>query len=246
MNSLFQRMKIYEDAAETTLPRRLPVIIRVDGKAFHTYTKCLAKERGKPFNRHLIHVMETTAMKLCREVQGTQLAYTQSDEISLLVHGYKTFSTQPWLNNRIQKMCSIAAGVASATFTKESWKIWKDPMDGFVQDDIVPAVFDARVFVLPEAEVCNYFIQRQQDATRNSIQSLARSLYSHRQCDHKNTDQLKEMCTQAEVPWESLPTTQQRGRCLVRLEHCWTVDYETPMFVENRDYINKHLELEEE
>lgn len=252
---LGDRMKLYEEAARSVLPKRLPLIIRVDGKAFHTYTGSLKKERGEPFNRKFIHVMETAASALCKEIQGAQLAYVQSDEISLLVHGYKTFSTQPWFGNQVQKMCSVAASVASSTFTAHSWKIWSSPKeDVTIEDHIVPAVFDARVFVLPEAEVCNYFIWRQQDAIRNSVQALARSLYSHRECDKKNVTQLRDMCASAEVPWESLPPSQRHGRCLKRrliatenaVRSEWIVDTDIPVFTLNRDYINQHLSLEEE
>lgn len=92
-------MKGYEVASRTTLPGRLPVIIRVDGKAFHTYTRGCKR----PFDDRLSDVMVSTATKLCDEIQGAQLAYTQSDEISVLVHGYKKFKSQTWFDNQVQK-----------------------------------------------------------------------------------------------------------------------------------------------
>lgn len=227
-------MKGYEMAARTSLPGRLPVIIRVDGKAFHTYTRGCER----PFDARLAAVMQTTALRLCDEIQGAQLAYIQSDEISILVHGYKRHASQPWFQNAVQKMVSVAAGIASATFTAQSVRIW-----GEVRD----AVFDARAFVVPEADVCNYFLWRQQDATRNSIQMLARSLYSHSECHLRNTSQLQDMCWSKGHNWNDLETRWKRGTCVVRQqgegeEHArWAVDVEPPVFSRQRDYIERLL-----
>lgn len=252
MDSLGDRMKGYECASRTILTRRMPVIVRVDGKAFHTYTA----GAEKPFDRKLIAVMEMTAMELCREIQGAQIAYTQSDEISILVHNYKSLNSEAWFDNQVQKMCSVAAATASSTFTAESWRIWMGRVAAPVGlESIRPAKFDARVFVLPEAEVCNYFIWRQQDAIRNSVQMLARSLFSHKVCENKNCDELKEMCREKGSDWNMLPSTQRRGRCLARHvetladgtfgRSCWKVDHNIPIFSESRDYVNKHLAVNE-
>jgi tRNA(His) 5'-end guanylyltransferase len=123
------------------------------------------------------------------------LAYVQSDEISLLITNYQTLDTQSWFDNNLQKMISVAAGVASSTFTTESWRIWMDE-DTPSLKKIVPAIFDARAFVLPKEDVVNYFLWRQQDATRNSVQMLARSLYSHKECTNKNNSELQELIFQ--------------------------------------------------
>lgn len=244
-DSLGDRMKGYEQAARTVLPGRLPIIIRVDGKAFHTYTaKC-----NRPFDERLADVMVSTAKHLCEEVQGAQLAYTQSDEISVLVHGYKKFDSQAWFDLQVQKMASVAAGTASAHFTANSWKI--------LNDGLRPAVFDARVFVVPEADVCNYFLWRQQDATRNSIQMLARSLYSHKQLDGKNGSELQELCFAKGHNWNDLPTRWRRGVCIKRRQsephpdmghtkERLVVDLDIPVFSQDRAYINDLLKLEEE
>src|SRR3954468_24438904 len=107
-DSLGDRMKIFENAFRHSLPIRMPVIIRVDGCHFHTYTKdCI-----KPFDDKLIHAMNAVAKYLCENIQGTQLAYVQSDEISLLVHNYKCINTSAWFDNNIQKMVSVSAGMA--------------------------------------------------------------------------------------------------------------------------------------
>jgi len=249
-DSLGDRMKGYEVASRSELPRRMPVIIRVDGKAFHTYTRGCKR----PFDENLGGVMQATAKKLCEEIQGAQLAYTQSDEISVLVHGYKKFDSQPWFDNQVQKMVSVAAGIASAAFTSLSWQIWLgreapviSPIDIF--EKIKPAVFDARAFIVPEGDVCNYFLWRQQDATRNSVQMLARSLYSHKECDNKNVMQLREMCASKGEDWFSLLPRWQRGVCVRRavddIRNPWQIDDNIPSFNEDRNYVNNLLKLEE-
>jgi tRNA(His) guanylyltransferase len=239
--SLGDRMKAYECAARTTLPGRLPVIIRVDGKAFHTYTKACEK----PFDSRLVAAMNQVAIDLCKHVQGAQIAYVQSDEVSVLVHGYKTFESQPWFDNQVQKMVSVSAAVASATMTAQSQSIF---------GELKPAYFDSRVFVLPEADVRNYFLWRQQDTIRNSKQMLARSLFSHKECDKKNGTQLEEMCLAKGQPWGDLDAWKRHGRCVSRktyeqngvVRSRWEVDLDTPLFSQDPNYINQHLVLNEE
>lgn len=235
-DSLGDRMKRHEQACRMVLPHRMPVIMRVDGRAFHTYTRGCKR----PFDERLMLAMDAVALALVDDIQGAQLAYVQSDEISILIHNYKRHASQAWFDNQVQKMTSVAASIAGATMTARSVDVF---------DEMRPATFDARVFVLPEAEVCNYFIWRQQDAVRNSIQMLARSLYSHRECDRKNGAQLQEMCWQKGQNWNDLPAHHKRGRCVVRGEGPlagWTVDREPPTFSERRDYIERHLAVEPE
>src|SRR5678816_495992 len=148
IDSLGDRMKkFYEGVFSTSLPMRMPVIIRVDGKAFHKYTKNLTK----PFDPLFELLMDKVGIKLCEEISGAQIAYIQSDEISILVHTYKRLNSEAWFANKIQKMASVSAGIASAQLTK---------LSTYIFDEIRTAVFDSRVFVLPEAEVNNYFIWR--------------------------------------------------------------------------------------
>lgn len=255
-DSLGDRMKTYEDAYRLSLPIRMPVVIRIDGKAFHSYTKGCKR----PFDQKLVDCMDITAQKLCKEVQGCQLAYVQSDEISLLIVNYEDLDSQSWFDNNLQKMVSICAGIASSTFTFNSWRIWMGGVMAPVGlESIKPAVFDARAFVLPKEEVCNYFLWRQQDATRNSVQMLARSLYSHKQCENKNNSDLQEMIFQKGQNWNNLPTSQKRGRCIVKqlsnkLAHNpktgevtnairseWVVDNEIPIFSQDRYYVEKFV-----
>jgi tRNA(His) 5'-end guanylyltransferase len=242
-SSLGNRMKEnYESIYNYKLPMRLPVIIRLDGKAFHT----LIKNAVKPFDYSFIHCMDQTAKYLCENIQGAQLAYIQSDEISILLHNYKRLNSQAWFNNEIQKMTSISAALASSYFTATNY-------EKLVQ-------FDSRVFVLPESEVCNYFIWRQQDWERNSIQMLAHSLYSHKELHKKNMVDMQELCFQKGKNWNDLDTHLKRGRCIYKtvtetgdwtntieeLKTDWILDKEIPIFTKDRNFIEKWLEIIEE
>lgn len=249
-------MKSYEDSYRISLPIRMPVILRVDGKAFHTYTR----QCKKPIDQGLVNCMNETARALCENIQGAKIAYVQSDEISILVNNYETIETQPWFDNNLQKMVSVAAGVASSTFTFDSWRIWMGGVAAPVGlESIKPAVFDARAFIVPKEDVVNYFLWRQQDATRNSVQMLARSLYSHKECENKNNSELQELIFRKGINWNDSPTSQKRGRCLVKTQYehvgvnpktgesipsmrsAWKVDNEIPIFSQDRQYIEKFV-----
>lgn len=255
-DNLGDRMKQYEDSFRQYLPIRTPIIIRVDGTHFHTYTK----NCQRPVDPGLVDTMNETAKFLCANIQGCQLAYVQSDEISLLLNNYKTINTQAWFDNNLQKMASVSASMASVTFTQESDRIWGfggklGPLERIRK----PAYFDSRVFLLPKEEVTNYFLWRQQDATRNSLQMLARTLYSHKQLDKKNNSELQELCWQKGINWNNLPTSQKRGRCIIKNKVMksginpktgeafqaerseWIIDNETPIFSQDRNYVEKYL-----
>lgn len=235
MTDLGDRMKGYEDTFDYALPLRLPVILRVDGRAFHAYTKGLER----PFDVRFMGAMNEVALRLCAEIDGAKLAYIQSDEISILLHNYQRLQTGAWFGNQVQKIVSVAASLAGVAMTLASESLFAA---------IKPACFDARVFVLPEAEVCNYFLWRQQDATRNSIQMLTRSLYSHREVFQKDMSDMQEMCFQKGHNWGLLPTNQRRGRCVLRLDRGgmrpeWAVDDEIPEFNLDRAFVERHLAL---
>lgn len=254
-DSLGDRMKNFEDSFRQYLPIRMPVIIRVDGSHFHSYTaKC-----KKPVDMGLIDCMNDTAIALCEAIQGAQLAYVQSDEVSILVTNYQELNTQSWFDNNLQKMVSVSASTASVNFTLNSHKIWgsvgvREPIP-----TLKPAYFDSRAFVLPKEEVTNYFLWRQNDATRNSVQMLARSLYSHKQLENKNNSELQELCFQKGKNWNDCPTFQKRGRCIVKVKSIkegrnpktgeifqaerseWAIDNEIPIFSQKRDYIDNYV-----
>lgn len=226
-------MKKYEQVWSISLPRRMPLIIRLDGKAFHTLT---AKMK-KPFDVMFSDCMLGTTIKVLDEAAGAVFAYVQSDEISILFHNYKKLTTEPWFDNSLQKLVSITAGIASARMTSYL---------GGLNTKQEMAVFDSRTFVLSEAEVNNYFLWRQQDATRNSVQMLARSLYSHKECHKKNNADLQEMIHQKGHNWSKLETRWKRGVSIIRENGSWRINWETPVFSKEPFYIKDLLEVEEE
>ena len=239
-DDLGTRMKEYEKCYNFKLTKRAPVILRIDGKAFHTMVKKWKCE--KPFDEKLIETMMNVTKYLCENISGCEIGYVQSDEISLLLRNNQTLNTQPWFDNKLQKICSITASMATRMFNTCQW----------IAEN--PAMFDCRVFVLPEDEVCNYFIWRQQDASRNSVQMLARSMYSHRECNNKNCDELQEMCFLKDQNWNNLNTYKRRGSCVVKVlkeiatpsgemitRNKFEIDYEIPVFTQDRDYINRRI-----
>jgi tRNA(His) guanylyltransferase len=226
-NDLGDRMKRYEGVSQYKLIRRMPVIIRLDGKAFHTFTR----KMEKPFDRNLILAMNDSAQFLCTQLMGCKLAYIQSDEISLLLTDYDNLETEPWFDNKIQKMVSISSSLCSTYFTTYFCNDWD------------MAFFDARAFNLPREEVCNYFIWRQQDWTRNSIQMLARAHFSHKQCHKKNQSELQDMLmNEMSVNWNDLPIHLKRGRCVLKSEdEGWVTDQDIPIFTKDREYIERFV-----
>lgn len=187
----------YEDVWKIRLPRRLPMIIRLDGKAFHSLTLNM----NKPFDNTFIECMIKTCQELLKEIAGAKFAYTQSDEISLLVHDYNKLNTEPWFGKEIQKICSVSASIASVTFTKYLCKV---------------GYFDARCFVLPENEVNNYFVWRQKDWTRNSIQMMGQYHFSHKQLQNKSCKEIIEMLFNNDTPWEELEYRLKNGVYMIK------------------------------
>lgn len=223
-DDLGNRMKIfYEEVPKTRLMRRCPVICRIDGKAFHTFTRGFKR----PFDDVLIMTMQETAKYLCENIQGCQLAYTQSDEISLLLIDYQRFETSAWFDYEIQKMCSISASMATMAFNRifsETVSALKvdntKPMDRYFEVAYSGAMFDARVFNIPREEVTNYFYWRQLDASRNSIQMVGQANFSHRELQHKSCNDIQDMLmTQKGINWNDFPTYQKRGSCVIKEDY---------------------------
>jgi len=227
-DSLGDRMKDqYENRTRIMLPRRTYTVIRVDGKAFHTYTR----HCEKPNDETLAWALDQSAQALCEEAQGSCLAFVQSDEISILLTDFAQPTTEAWFDGNLQKICSVAASTVTAVFASNYER------DGQV------AIFDARVFVIPDpVEVENYFIWRQQDATRNSIQGLAQSKFSAKQLHGKTTSEMQEMLFQAHgINWNDTEPYWKRGRCVVYGEQGWTIDRNTPVFTQERTYLSSRV-----
>ena len=202
------RMKsYYESRTKYFLPRRAYTIIRVDGKAFHTYTKGLKE----PFDDDLIEDMDKTACNLCKGIQGAKFAFVQSDEISILLTDFDQLTTDAWFDNNVQKMASVSASIATAAFNR--FRIERGITSKFAE-------FDSRVFQIPsKIEVENYCIWRQQDTVRNSISCVAQSLYSHKELHGKNTNELQEMIFQKGINWNDYAPKFKRGRLIVKEEY---------------------------
>lgn len=199
-DSLGDRMKLYEAVTQTVLPRRTHSVIRVDGKAFHSYLRGAAK----PYDHQFIADMDAVAQALCAEISGAAFAYVQSDEISVLVTDFATPNTQPWFAGEVQKIVSISAAIATATLCgRRPGK---------------PGMFDSRVFTIADpTEVANYFIWRQRDCVRNSITMAAQAHFSHQRLHGVNTGQMQEMLwAEKGINWNDYPDGCKRGRVIVK------------------------------
>lgn len=253
-SSLGDRMKGYESISKTFLIRRLPVIIRLDGKAFHSFTRGL----DKPFDNELMTAMQATMKYLCENIQGCVLGYTQSDEITLVLCDYQSLDTDAWFGYNVQKIVSVAASMATFAFNnffltaiielaKSDHEKFASKKDSAFRSLRKGAFFDARCFNVPLAEVNNCLLWRQQDATRNSIQALAQSLYSQKELHGINTKQLQDkMFSEKGINWNDLPVYKKRGSCCIKQDGGWAIDLDIPIFSQDSEYINSRIIFEGE
>ena len=247
----------YEVRNRTYLTRRTPVAIRIDGKAFHTFTKGLKK----PFDELFMSCMINTMWDLCTNIQGCVFGYTQSDEITLILQDYATLTTDAWFDYQVQKMCSVSASMATLTFIRS----FVAGTDYYINVDSVleteneenqkyievlkrkckaSAYFDSRCFNIPKEEVCNLIYWRQLDATRNSINSCAQSMFPHKQLQNLNCNQVQDlMFKEKGFNWDSLPVFKKRGTACFKNDNGeWYIDYEMPILRgEDRNYVDKHI-----
>lgn len=271
------RMKQYEHNNRKYLERKVPVIIRIDGRVFHTFTRGFEK----PFDEVLVKSMQQTTKYLCENIQGCKFGYTQSDEISLLLTDYDNEKTDAWFRYNVQKLCSIAASMATLAFNKYflnnvqdyEFDCCYDPDNDNIGDRIVPgreedfhrydkalkfgATFDARCFNLPKDEVANYFYWRQLDAMRNSIQMVGQENFSHRELQNKTCEDVKSILLNIKgIDYERFDIKLRCGACCYfksfvpegskNIHKLWLIDYYTPIFKDNRDYINRLVYIEGE
>ncbi len=266
-DDLGTRMKeYYEGISKTKLMRRTPVMIRIDGKAFHTFTKGFKK----PFDEILIKTMQETTKYLCENIQGCVLGYTQSDEISLVLVDYKKLNSAAWFDYEVQKMCSIAASMATMAFNRffaknvEELRKYERSYYTRVLSEACEkgAMFDARVFNIPKEEVTNCIYWRQLDASRNSVQMVGQANFSHKELQDKSCNIIQDMLMeQKSINWNDFPTYQKRGTCVIKEEYLpynpalgyedcdvnemnyrtrWVIDKDIPIFKgEGREYIDK-------
>lgn len=263
-DSLGDRIKTYyENRSVNYLPRRSYTMMRIDGKAFHQYTRGLQR----PFDAGLIDDMDETAIYLCKNIQGAKLAFVQSDEISILITDFDSLFTDAWFDNNAQKMTSVSASMAAAKFNHLRLQRLASGTES--KEELMEAIgstklaaFDSRVFTLPNSsEVENYFIWRQKDTVRNSISSVAQSLYSHKELEGKNVTHMMEMCWQKGINWDDYEPKLKRGRMIVRKKiklessdrpnSAGQIDYERtvwvsegpPTFTQDREYLKSMIPI---
>ena len=248
LDDLGDRMKKYEHVTRTYLTPRMPAIIRLDGKAFHTFTRGFQK----PFDSILVVSMQNTMKSLCEQIQGCVLGYTQSDEITLVLVDYKKLNSSSWFNYNVQKCVSIAASMTTLIFDKEFCENIHKNANAMSRELYIKyhtaynkgAMFDARIFSIPKEEVTNCILWRQNDAIRNSIESVGQANFSHKELYGKSCREIQTiLLEQKNIDWNELPIHLQRGSCCIKKEidgrKRWVIDKEIPIFKnENRAYIN--------
>lgn len=276
MDALGDRMKGYENISRNYLMRRVPVIIRLDGKAFHSFTKGFQK----PFDRVFMNAMQSTAKCLCKNIQGCVFAYTQSDEITLVLTDYATIKTDAWFGYNIQKMASVASSIATLAFNNyflEYMRRFTDQAIGKYGNNIPEVVrklmsaystayvhgafFDARVFSIPKEEVVNCLIWRQQDATRNSIESVGQAYFNQKRLHGRTCNEVQDMLWKEKgINWNDFSVDCKRGACCFKVETTeevpnphesgamvmvtrrkWKIDTEPPIFTQNKEYVERWL-----
>ena len=268
-DDLGTRMKeFYEQIPKTKLMRRTPVAIRIDGKAFHTFTRGFQK----PFDKVLIKSMQETMQYLCKNIQGCVFGYTQSDEITLILVDYKKLNSSAWFDYEVQKMCSIAASMATMAFNKYFTKNVEDFIqdcatdyetqglcgEGTVEFELCKtyqkaldkgAMFDARCFNIPKEEVTNLIYWRQLDATRNSIQMVGQANFSHQELQNKTCNMIQDMLhEQKDINWNDYSTVCKRGTSCFYTEveyedgvrrAEWFIDEDMPILKgDDRNYVD--------
>lgn len=257
-DELGKRMKeFYESVPKTKLMRRCPVAIRIDGKAFHTFTRGFQK----PFDEILMKSMQETMKYLCENIQGCVFGYTQSDEITLILIDYQKLTSCAWFDYEVQKVCSIAASMATMAFNKyfyENIPVGEDREGIYYKALEKGAMFDARCFNIPKEEVTNLLYWRQLDAARNSVQMVGQANFSHKELHGKSCNKIQDMLMlEKGINWNDFPIYQKRGSCCIKEQYqseevdpkdgpCvrtrWVIDNEIPIFKgEDREYIERFI-----
>ena len=258
-SDLAKRMKDYEMRDRYFLQKRIPVAIRVDMRAGHTFTRGFKR----PFDDIFMKSMQETAKYMCENIQGAKLAYVQSDEITIILTDYDTLETDCWFNYRTDKLCSISASMATMAFNRvfvknvDEWGRLTFPNwdEGGTNEEVdvdllklndayqraigKGAMFDARCFNIPKEEVTNLIYWRQLDATRNSIQMVGQANFSHKELQNKTCNMIQDMLhEQKGINWNDYPTVCKRGSACIYTEYAnmngshnsgWIIDKEMPI-----------------
>jgi len=229
--TLGDRMKAYEYASSTHLMQGTPKIIRLDGKAFHTFLK----NCQKPYDIKPMEAMIAGAIEVMKEIGGSaRLAYIQSDECSIVLNDSISREFSPWFSNNIQKVVSVSSAIFTAAFNKK-----------YNRADGKMGLFDARFFQVPhEEEMINNLIWRQSDATRNSVSQYARSFFSQKELTGMNISEMQDMMMTKGFNWNNADTWTKRGIVINRNftgvgDQQWDVDMQCPIFKDGKDYLRK-------
>ena len=209
----------YENRSQMYLSRRTYTIIRVDGKAFHG----LLRHCARPFDEAVVAAMDAVALYLCAQLQGSEFAFSWSDEVSILLTDFATIKTDALFDGNVQKVVSVSAAMASVRFNS-----------AFGSRE---AIFDSRAFTIPDpVEVENYFIWRQQDATRNSVSMAAQCFYSPKELHGRDSAAQQEMLFKKNINWDAYRPGLKRGRVIAYRVAAWVVE-EPPVFTQDRAYL---------
>lgn len=201
MNDILgDRMKGYEgQESMRVLDHNLPIMIRLDGRSFHTFTKGL----NRPYDERFNTCMKETARFVMEECNAN-LAYTQSDEITLVI----LTKGSPFFAGRVQKLCSVASSAATVMFNNKVRELLHDYAKKM-------PMFDARVWNVPSlVEAANAVLWRELDAEKNSVSMMAQSAFSQKILQNKNSSEMKQMLKEIGKSWEDLPISFQRGTYL--------------------------------
>lgn len=212
--------------------------------------------------------MQETMKYLCENIQGCVFGYAQSDEVTLILVDYQKLTSDAWFDYEVQKMCSIAASMATMAFNKNfannvvDWWYSKDTIISEENDTLYEtyckaiekgAMFDARCFNIPKEEVCNLIYWRQLDATRNSIQMVGQANFSHKELQGKSCNMIQDMLiAEKGINWNDFPTYQKRGSACRKVEKevniagtvdtisTWEIDLDMSILKgEDRDYVDR-------
>lgn len=248
--TLGDRQKEYEKNSDYVLTRRLPIIIRVDGRSFSRLTRKLTK----PYSVDIGNIMSETMMYCIMEMQGAVFGYQQHDEINFILRNDQSFDSDPWYQNRIQKITSVASSLATLSFNRGLSRL--DPPLDIIGD----AIFDARVFALPTiSEVVNYLVWRQQDCIRDAVSAAAQEELSlkfgkrtaMKLLQKRTVAEKKELLlSQANIDFDEIYSSSFKyGVAAYKVptiipskegmtaRNKWTLNDTVPLFVEEKDFI---------
>lgn len=209
-DTLGDRIKGYESIYEHYFLPKIPIIVRIDGKAFHTQVKKWNCE--KPFDQTLINCMFATAKDVAANIQGCKALYTQSDEVTFVLTDDDNIETQQWFGGRQNKIESVTASMMTAVFNSR-WINAKRIAGEVIDINIlgIPAVFDARAFQCPKDDVANVFLWRVKDWERNSLNMYCEQFFSHKELDGQGRADRHEMLHKIGHNWATECTDQQKN-----------------------------------